>query len=82
MSTKPYDRFDPMVHITGSKGNLGNNRLYFNSQEAEWRAMQDVKTVLRMYGLSCEISLGDYDPGEPNKHRYNIDVCNELGDEN
>lgn len=77
MSTKPYDRFDPMVHITGSKGTLGNNRLYFNSQEAEWRAMQDVKTVLRMYGLSCEISLGDYDPMEPNKHRYNIEVCND-----
>ena len=82
MSTKPYDPFDAMVSITGSKGNLGNDRLHFNSQEAEWRAMQDVKTVLRMYGLSCEISLGDYDPMEPNKHRYNIEVCNDLGDEN
>lgn len=70
MSTKPYDRFDPMVHI------------YFDSQEVDWRAIEDVKTVLRMHGLSCEISLGDYDSEEPNKRRYYIDVRNELGDEN
>lgn len=82
MSTKPYDRFDPMVHITGPKGTLGNNRLYFESQEAELQAMKDVQTVLRMYGFSSEISLEDCDSGEPNKHRYSIEICNDLGDEN
>lgn len=77
MSDKEFGSWEPLSAIIGPNKNLGNNRLYFNSTESEWQAMQDVKTVLRMYGLSCEISLGDYDPGEPNKHRYNIEVCND-----
>lgn len=58
------------------------DRLYFDPQEAEWRAMKDVQTVLRMYGFSSEISLEEYDSGEPDKHRYIIEICSDLGDEN